>query len=261
MVEHQGLFGPTQRTRRKTYLQSFYLIPSLKCTSFPPSALWLSFSHSCEKDLENFFTLSKCGWIRIQKKSLSPADDVTVGEVVRWGTVTQPPHARRGMWGQSPLIDHQRWNARYRNGKRNGHRRCGGVFLCFRSSSSEISGKKNVKGLRKWEEGEGIRSGVGSGGQTDGLEHKIPLLIPPFVFFSFLHLTVNSVESSNSPARSKDKWTVKFQGNSRFELLFFDKLNSSSSLTLNPMVTLDRQCLWGSLIQPATFLASVATKC
>lgn len=124
--------------------KSFYLVPRLKCTSFRPCQHFGCLSLTAVDVIWKTFSFwTSVGRFR-HRKSLRLADDVTVVEVVWWETVTPPPphmHAElsRGMWGQSLLIDHQCWNAKYRNGKPNSHRRCGGLVFRLSHSSCEIS--------------------------------------------------------------------------------------------------------------------------
>lgn len=192
------------------------------------------------------FSLSASVGHSKHRKSLSLADDVTVVEVVWWGTVTQPPphmHAElsRGMWGQSLLIDHQRWNARYRNGQLNSHRRCGDLFFCLSHSTCEISGKKIVeafgrkKMLRGWGNERRVRaveSGVGSGGQRHGSEQEIPPLIPPPFSPLFLHSTVSTLCLKFKFTVTVNGWMnggmVRFQ-DIHVWTVAFDKFNSMSS--------------------------------
>lgn len=139
------------------------------------------------------------------RKSLCHADDVTVKVsgrrcIVKDCLPTPTPHAHRaehrGMWGQSLLIDHQRWNARYRKGKLNSHRSRGGLWACVswisathlatyqeKNNCQGFCKERNVEGFKEWG---AVKSGVGSGGQRESSEQEIPPFIPPS-FSSLFH--------------------------------------------------------------------------
>lgn len=176
MVEHQGLFGPTQRTRCKTYLleQVILSCPKSQMHFFPHYQHFDCLFLTAVDVIWKTFSLWACVGRLGHRKSLSLADDVTVIEVVWWGTVTPPPphmHAElsRGMWGQSLLIDHQCWNAKYRNDKLNSHRRCGGLLFRLSHLSCEISGIRLLEG-KKCPGVEEMRGGWGQLSLVWGLE-------------------------------------------------------------------------------------------
>lgn len=170
----------TQRTRCKTYLLKQVILSSRVSNALlsrPVSTLTVFLSQLWKWFGKLFSLWASVGRFE-HRKSLSLADDVTVVEDVGWGTVTQPPphmHAElsRGMLGQSLRIDHQGWNARYRNGKLNSHRRCGGLFFRLSRSSCEISRKKKLLGLLEGKKCRGVeemRGGCGHLSLVWGLE-------------------------------------------------------------------------------------------
>lgn len=202
----QGLLGPIQRTSWKNIsarTSNFILCSASNAFFSPPVSTLTVFLPQLWKWFGKLFAL----WASVSRfehrKSLHHADDPTVGgrsciEKDYHPTPTRHAHRaeHRGMWGQSLLIDHQRWNARYRKGKLNLHRSRGGLWACVSWNSAThlatyqeknncqgFCKERNVEGFKDWG---AVKSGVGSRGQRESSEQEIPPFIPPS-FSSLFH--------------------------------------------------------------------------
>lgn len=252
-------------TYSKNMLQNISAWTSHFILSPPVSTLTVSLSQLWKWFGKLFSLWASVGRFK-HRKSHSLADDVTVVEVLWWGTVTQPPphmhvELSRGMWGQSLLIDHQRWNARYRNGKLNSRRkyRRGSVL----SSQPLILWNIRKKKLRllegKKSQGvEEMRGGWGHLSLVWGLEvremaqnKKFPFeSLPHFLLFhSTRQWTLSEVQIHCHSEWMNEWWHGKVSGYSRFELWLLTNWSpchlyqpKTLHMTWNPVVPLDHQC-------------------